>query len=330
MSVPTKLSFPAYAGYNEYLVDDGVKAYVDKRTGEVIPCVQIDAPVGSRVLSPRQVKAQRSYRARGEQIAAARQTREYNGRLNFYFALSRDRRADPVRPGTLARVFFLATFLRSEDSRLYAQDGTPLAKSDLPNLLKLSKSSFRSFWDDAAGKFIFPQDDGSITIADEFFRGSLRKHATGENSDYQKLFISSLRELYWQTPPRRHRYLGFLFAILPLVHWEYNIVCKNPREADRTKVEPLSLDELCENVGPNGYAENQRQRLLSAFQNLKFEIDGTIQFLVAYLEDRVSGNSYLVVNPNVLYRGSDRSKVDGFGIFFPDLTGTKKLPKARS
>lgn len=75
-------------------------------------------------------------------------------------------------------------------------------------------------------------------------------------------------------------------------------------------------------MGSTGHTENQRQRLLDAFRKLRFSINNTEQFFCAYLEDHVSGRYYLVVNPNVIYRGSDRSKVDGFGTFFPNLLDT--------
>lgn len=321
----TRVRYPQYLGYTELLDDLGNRLYRDKMTGDLVECVQFDAPRGSKVVTPRQLEAQAAYRERGKEIeeakAAEQRTREYNTWSSFYFTLSRDRRADGIKPQTLARVFYLATFLRYDDNKLYAQDGQPLTKNDLAGLLRLGSSSFKGFWNEVAGKYIFVLDDGSLSIIDEFFRGTLGGRINPENQEtgYQQVFIKSLRELYLQTEPKKHRYLGYLFMILGQINWEYNILCWNPSETDRSKIETMDLDDFCRCMGSGGYTANQRQRLLDAFRKLVFTVEGTEQYLCAYMEDRISGKSYLVLNPNVVYRGTKRTRVDGFGVFFPDL-----------
>ena len=320
----TKVSHPQYRGFDEFLDDVGNVVYRDKKTGNWVECVQYDAPRGSKVITPRQLEAQAAYRERGKEIeeakAAEQRNRGYNKWSSFYFALSRDRRSDGIKPQTLARVFFLATFLRYDDNRLFSQDGKPLTKKDAAELLRLGSSAFKSFWNEVIGKYLFLKEDGSITIIEEFFRGSLAGRGNQEDAEngYQQLFIKSLRELYWQIEPKKHRYLGYLFAILGQINWEYNILCWNPSETDRSKIETMDLDDFCRSMG-DGYTANQRQRLLDAFRKLTFSVDNTTQYLCAYLEDHVARRFYLVVNPNVVYRGTDRTKVDGFGVLFPNL-----------
>ena len=172
----TKVKFPQYPGFDEFLDDTGNKIYRNKQTGKWVDCISVDMPVGGRVFTPQQVESQDSYRERGKQIeaekAAEQKTREYNLRSSFYFALSKDRRADGIKPQTLARVFFLATFLRYDDDKLYSKDGLPLTKKDVAELLKLGSNTFKGFWKEAVGKYIFEQEDGSIAITNEFFRGA--------------------------------------------------------------------------------------------------------------------------------------------------------------
>lgn len=270
----TRVSHPQYLEYTELLDDFGNRIYRDKMTGDLVECVQYDAPRGSKVITPRQLEAQAAYRERGQEIKEAKvteqRTREYNRQSSFYFALSKDRRADGIKPQTLARVFFLATFLRYDDDKLYSNDGQPLTKKDAAKLLKLGSYTFKTFWKEAAGKYIFEQEDGSITIIDEFFRGALVGRINPENQEtgYQQVFIKSLRELYVQTEPKKHRYLGYLFMILGQINWEYNILCWNPSETDRAKIETMDLDDFCRSMGNDGYTANQRQRLLEAFRKL--------------------------------------------------------------
>lgn len=279
----TKVRYPQYPGFDEFLDDAGNKIYRDKKTGKWVECINVDMPIGGKVFTPRQVESQDNYRERGKEIEDAKadeqKTREYNSRSSFYFALSRDRRTDGIKPQTLCRVFYLATFLRYNDSKLYSQDGTPLTKNDLGGLLKLGSSSFKSFWSEVAEKYVFTLDDGSLSIVDEFFRGTLVSRINPENQEtgYQQIFIKSLRELYLQTEPKKHRYLGYLFMILGQINWEYNILCWNPSETDRSKIQTMDLDDFCRSMGADGYSENQRKRLLDAFRKLIFTVDGTVQ-----------------------------------------------------
>ena len=311
----TRVKFPQYSGYDEFLDDAGNKIYRDKRTGKWVECISIDVPIGGKAITPKQVEAQDKY-------IVAQQTREYNRNLSFYFALSKDRRKESIRPQTLARLFFAASYLRPNDDRLYLPDGNPMKKKELETLMRLKSSAFKDFWREVDGKYIFPQDDGSLIICSSFFRGTFAKRSSSDvtHSEYQQVFIKSIRELFWQTDTTKHRYLGYLFMTLHQINWEYNILCWNPQEKDRSKVKTMSLDDFCKSMGTEGHTENQRQRLLDAYRALKFNIGGTQQYLVAYLQDHISGNFYLVLNPNVLYRGNDRSKVDGFGSFFPNLS----------
>lgn len=318
----TRVKFPQYRGYDELLDDAGYKIFRNRATGQLVEGIYV--PADGRYYTARQLEAHAAYRERGKEIeeakAAERKTHEYNRQSSFYFALSKDRRADGIKPQTLARVFFLATYLRYNDDKLYSPSGEHLTKNDLVGLLKVGSSTFKAFWSEVAGKYIFEQDDGSITIISEFFRGSLVGRITSENQEtgYQQIFIKSLRALYWQTEPKKHRYLGCLFMILGQINWEYNILCWNPSETDRSKIQTMDLDDFCRSMG-DGYTANQRQRLLDAFRKLVFTVEETEQYLCAYMVDHISGKSYLVLNPNVIYRGTDRTRVDGFGVFFPDL-----------
>jgi len=35
-----------------------------------------------------------------------------------------------------------------------------------------------------------------------------------QKNEYQQIFVSTLRELYWQIEPKKHRYLGYMLMIL--------------------------------------------------------------------------------------------------------------------
>ena len=151
----TRVKFPQYSGYDEFLDDAGNKVYRDKKSGKWVECISVDMPMGGKVSTPKPVEAQDKY-------VAAQQTREYNRSLSFYFALSKDRRQEAIRPQTLARLFFAASYLRPNDDRLYSPDGNPMQKKNLEALIRLKSSAFKDFWREVDGKYIFPQKDGTL------------------------------------------------------------------------------------------------------------------------------------------------------------------------
>jgi len=126
-------------------------------------------------------------------------------------------------------------------------------KDGLAKLMRLGSSTFKSFWTEVDGKYIFTLDDSSLKMTGEFFRGSLTRRIKldKQKNEYQQIFVSTLRELYWQIEPKKHRYLGYMLMILNKVSWEYNILCKNPDETDRSKIETMDLDDFCRSMGSN-------------------------------------------------------------------------------
>ena len=155
--------------------------------------------------------------------------------------------------------------------------------------------------------------DGEIILCDDFFRDAIRGRRSDENG-FQKVFIDSLRQLYWQTPVSRHKYLGYLFLVLPQINHEWNVLCRNPLETDLEKIEYISLREFCDLVHWN---PAQVGRVITAYRNLTFEYEGKRQYICAYLRDQISKEDRLIVNPKILYRGSNPEQVLSLGMFFP-------------
>ena len=77
----TKVSYPQYPGFDEYLDDAGSKVYKDKKTGQWVECVNVDMPATGRVFTPRQVEVQDHYRERGKQIEAEKSGCKSNTRI---------------------------------------------------------------------------------------------------------------------------------------------------------------------------------------------------------------------------------------------------------
>ena len=250
-----------------------------------------------------------------------------NRDLNFYFVLSEDRRGI-LEPHTIARLFYLATFLHSSDSILRHDDGTAIMQAEMAKLMSLSNSTLYNFLKEVSGRYILRQHDGSMAISSDFFRGQMAGHIKqGADNGYQKVFIKSLRELYRQTPASKHRYLGYLFQLLPFINWEYNVLCWNADEKEIDMIRPMSLSDFCNAIGYDDNGGRNSQKLVNVYSQLTFTFRGKEMDVCAYLDNITTGKKYFVLNPDVIYRGHDRRKVEAFGVFFPRKARTKKLIK---
>ncbi len=320
----TEVRYPKYKQYREFLDDEGNITYKDRVTGKEYKSItqEVECPAGSKIVVYHPAQLEVMDRKNQQKIERIR-----NRDLNFYFVLSKDRRG-VLEPQTIARLFYLATFLHSNDSILRYDDGTAIKRAEMAKLMGLSNSTLDSFLKEVVGCYIFRQPDGSMAISADFFRGQMAGHIKqGTDNSYQKIFIKSLRELYHQTPASKHRYLGYLFLLLPFINFEYNVLCWNADEKDINEIRPMSLSDFCRAIGYDDNGGRNAQKLVNAYSKLKFTFRGKEMDVCAYLDNVTTGKKYFVVNPDVIYRGHDRRKVEAFGVFFPRKARTKKLIK---
>ena len=277
----------------------------------MIPSVDIIIPAGSLIITPYD-RLERKKRV--EEDAKRKLRRAYNNELgHFYFA--HEDCTQSIKPQTLTRLLFLATYLGYNSNILYRTERRSLKKSDLPALLKLKSNTFYKFWNEVSGHYIFEQTDGTLKMSPLFCRGKLKHQNKREStSGYQQIYIEALRQLYWQTPVSKHCHLGYIFEMLPHINWEFNLLCWNSSEKDLEKVELMTIDELCAIIG---YSKSQRARLWNACQQLKFQDSGRIHNLVSFVpgNDLQFGNMRIFINPRVIYRGSNWHRVEILGAF---------------
>lgn len=310
----TEVSHPKYERYREFLDDDGNKIYKDRKTGKEYKSIteEVECPEGSKIVIYHPAQLEAMDRKNRQEIERVR-----NNGLSFYFCLSEDRRG-MLEPQTIARLFYLATFIHPNDNVLRYDDGTAIKRGELSRLMLLSTGALHEFLKEVSERYLFRQSDGTMTISHDFFRGKMDKHMQHDaDNGYQKVFIKSLRELYKQTPTRKHRYLGYLFLLLPFINWEYNVLCWNADEKDAKKINPMSLSDFCNAIGYDDNGGCNSQKLVNAYNQLTFTFRGEEMDVCSYLNNVTTGKKYFVINPDVIYRGHDRRKVEGFGVFFP-------------
>ena len=142
-----------------------------------------------------------------------------------------------------------------------------------------------------------------------FVRGELDR---GISSIANRMFIINVRRLYNAAGKLHPKETGMIFALLPWIHRETNIICVNPFEEMRDAIVPLSPKQICQVLGLNphhsettiGLVKDGRiyGNLLKTLLNIEITIDGIRQAFC--LVQLTKYGVKIIVNPNVVFAGS--------------------------
>lgn len=297
-------------GYDFYTdPDTGERWGVELSTGEVRKAVSIEVVAGTIYYTPEQQAAYRE-----------RQKKEKEHRLkqdmikmqkddlgHYYFALVLDY---GLSPATLARLIFLCTFLRYDCDTLYLTQRTKMFVKDLYELLGLSRNTVSSFIKEAS-PYLYILDDDTIHINNDFFlRGALPKET---HSSFLRIYIDTVRNLYRTTPINKHRYLGYVYLMLPYMNIEHNILCWNPEEKQLDSVLPLSVLDFCHIIN---YNDNQSARLCREYSKITFMVNGKLERFCSFVYDGSNPKmAAIYINPHIIYSGNDYKHVEILGAF---------------
>lgn len=280
-------------------------------TGEVKKTVILEVPEGSICYTPEQQEAYKERKQLEEErrMKAAMLAMQSNDLGHFYF-VSTEREYDYISPATFARLIYLCTYLRYDSSVLYLTKRTPMYEDDLAMVLDLSKNTVKSFLNEASAYLSVLEDRRLSIETDAFYKGALPKE---QHSSFQKVYVDTVRKLYKTTPTNKHRYLGYIFLMLPYVNIEHNILCFNPEETDLESVRAITLLDFCHAIN---YDVNHAARLRREYAKIFFTINGREEKFCSFVFDGGNpNNSKIYVNPHVLYSGSDYAHVEILGAF---------------
>lgn len=300
---------------------DGKQFKVNTSTGEVTEMISLLVPIGTTYKTPHQQKAAREWAKMKKRIAEKEHYKKLVGKElgHFYWIMADDVFSD-LQPQTVAKLVMLCTYLYYDDM-FRKSTKTTIKKTDLQQILNISKKATYDFWREVKDRYI-TERDGDLFISEQanIFRGRLPKAQEPEITHYQKAYISAIRRLYRATSIRKHKQLGYVFKLLPYINLEYNIFCKDPFIKDIDDIMPLSVVDLCNLIG---YNVSQSARLLKDLQALTFEINHRQEYLISYVDNggNTPQNKMVFVNPHILYNGSDFQKVEVLGAFCKAYSG---------
>lgn len=302
--------------YYEYrTTEDGRTVAINTRTGEIHKALNLLTPEGSHVLTPEDQQRNRERKEQREQNQRRKNASNEFG--DFYFMRS-EQEFPELSPQTLARLIYLETYIAYADktakhkNKLMKTRKTQMRREDLPEVLKVSRSLADEFWNEVSPKYVTADEEGLLYSNSEvFIRGTLKKK---EFTAYQKFYKNGIQSVYLSLKPSKHRYLGYVYQMLRFVNFEFNVLCFNPDETNRDKIEPMTVRQFCDEIG---FDVSNWCRLENVYRNLRFKVGDNLEKFCAFVTD--GGNKAdmrIIVNPRIIYGGTDYQKVGALDVIF--------------
>lgn len=289
--------------YEYQQTEAGEAIAISRSTGEMIPAVSVLQPAGSWVNTPAQQERHKQ--------------RLYRKQNPFIFIREQD--YSDISPESLTRLIFLNTFANYNDNKLMVTERAPMLKKDLPKILGVSPATAFRFWHEVSPGYL-QEDAGGLVLTNRatFYRGYLKD--ADYNSLYRRIYIKGVRTLYHSIADSRYyKHLGYIFRLLPYINIEFNVLCFNPAESNLEDIKPITLSEFCNLIN---YNYENVDKLLNIYRRIRFEVPdkpNKTERFISFVSDGISrGKSCIIVNPRILYNGSDYRKVEGLGLFYKD------------
>ena len=215
------------------------------------------------------------------------------------------------------RILFLSTYL-GYDGYLMFNRKTPMSKSNMCTLLKLSKREFQYFYKELVNNNILELKNEKLYINQDIFgKGNLSNNKVAkliqQDKSITRLYIDGVRELYNKSTSTSHKTLSYIFQILPYVNRQYNIICFNPLENNLDNIKCMSLGEFCNIISYNSHNIRRLQRNL--FEPT-FNIHGrTTNAICCVSKSLNNSDCRIFINPMVYYAGDKWQEVEILGNF---------------
>ena len=288
----------------KYLDETNSNLAVDNDTGEVVEAKTVIIPIDSRVITPKQ---QEAYDELKERQIKREMRRKIQDELGYFYFVMREHEFGNLSAESSARLVYLCTFL-DYDNKFMITNHRIMKKSDLKEILFVSARTALNFWKEVEGAYIIDLGKDGLRLNNpNIIRGCI----TSSEKIYKKFYIDGIRRVYRACPISKHKYLGYIFKLLPYVNTEYNVLCKNPDEEIWKEIKPLTATEICRLIG---YDETHVNRLTQLYKKLTFENQGEEEYFLSLIYNQSGLRSLRAfINPHVLYSGNNYERVKVIG-----------------
>ena len=244
---------------------------------------------------------------------------------NFIFKVDSKQTAKldkKIKNSDISKIVYCATFL-DYDNILHFDDGKPISKSDLKELIGISKNLFYKWYNSMVSKKIIIENGDRLMMSKNYcIKGRLAK-----SKKYNRIFINAIRKIYMDNKGKNSNSIGNIIKMIPYVNHKHNVLCWNPNEEDREKINPITLYEILEIFGE--YKNNANK-----FKNqlYKHRIHGKVpnEPIIAFMNDSsYATREILVFNPFLTFSGKneDLSIMHDYFVIIANLTNIKNEPQ---
>lgn len=194
------------------------------------------------------------------------------------------------------RFIFLCCYLKHDDTRLCQKVDNRykfIKEGELMDLLKLKRTEyFETKKELINNNLIHIDNDGYIHINNKIsFVGAINKN---NKKDYTRIFKEGIKEIYNSSSSREHKRLALFIELLPYIHFDYNIICKNPRCESMQDVEALTINDIINTFTTDKNKSRVKKQLLD------IKVAGQKTLLMITDDTK----NYFVVNPKIYYKGN--------------------------
>lgn len=210
----------------------------------------------------------------------------------------------------LPKLLYLASYLDYEDrnGNKICKTGannikTPMTKKEVYKLLGFKSRAKGNDWFNKMERL------GLMYVFEDYVELNEKYFIRGKNeinSNYTRVYVNTIRELYVNNDMRKHRQLGLILRLIPFMNINSNIICDNPTEIDSSKVHKLDRYDIAKLLGVSDEKRNLSKMLRSLitikvyFENYQLQV-----FKLVTVTDSDFKEEFFVVNPILGYKGNN-------------------------
>lgn len=207
------------------------------------------------------------------------------------------------------RFMYLCTFINYNNYIEFGKakgENRLATKKDVKELLNLQKTAFNDTYNNfIKNKMIIEDAEGYVLVNNKFCnKGKIRRKDYIQRNGCVRMFNNAIKELYEKATAKEHKQLDLFIKLLPLLHYDLNVVCENPTE-DIDNIIPLGITKLAKELGYSNYTK---------FKKALFDI--TIGDESAIMVAKINKVDMIVVNPKLYYKGANIEELKGIQKLF--------------
>lgn len=214
----------------------------------------------------------------------------------------------------ISRLIYLSTYIDYNDRQenLLIKHGQhkqieAMTRADIKKILKLSDRAFINFLNDMKKNNLLYEANKKFYISNDYFS---KGDCNFNKKEYTRIYIDTTRMLYESCSSRQHKQLSYIYQLVPYMNYELNILCSNPFETDFTKINKLSLKDICELLEVSTESRSMR-KLRDELLKFYITIDGNKYYFLSYARilNGYGLKDYFVINPQIVWGGRNIEQV---------------------